>query len=129
MYISKWILIALIKTQPCFSGVSTTIDPIKDFSLDLGAVNLGGRRPTSLYECLEKFTRAEHLGPTRIMCSNCGSYQESTKQLTLKTLPIVVSFHLKRLLRSVEVGELYFTFCLFHWSRYIFHVVFEFNSV
>lgn len=92
-----------MKIQTCFSGVSTTIDPIKDFSLDLGPVTVGGRQPTSLYECLEKFTRAEHLGSTRIMCSNCGSYQESTKQLTLKTLPIVVSFHLKRFLRSEEV--------------------------
>lgn len=93
----------LIEIQTCFSGVSTKIDPIKDFSLDLGPVTLGERQPTSLYECLEKYTKAEHLGSTR-MCSNCGSYQESTKQLTLKTLPIVVSFHLKRFLRSEEVS-------------------------
>lgn len=86
-----------------FSGVSTKIEPIKDFSLDLGPVTGGERQPTSLFECLEKYTKAEHLGSTR-MCSNCGSYQESTKQLTLKTLPIVVSFHLKRFLSSKGVS-------------------------
>lgn len=89
--------------KTCSSGVSTTIDPIKDFSLDLGPVTLGGRQPSSLHECLDRFTRAEHLG-IKIMCSNCGSYQESTKQLTLKTLPIVVSFHLKRFQHSNEVS-------------------------
>lgn len=83
-----------MKIRTCFSGVSTTIDPIKDFSIDLGSVAAGQR--TSLYECLEKYTRAEHLGATLIMCSNCESYQMWTKQLTLKTLPIVVTFHLKR---------------------------------
>lgn len=92
----------LIKIQTCFSGVSTTIDPIRDISLDLGPVTEGGRQPTSLFECLEKYTKAEHLGETR-MCPHCGSNQESTKQFTLKTLPIVVSFHLKRCLSSEEV--------------------------
>lgn len=53
--------------------------------------------PTSLLDCLERFTRAEHLGSTvKIKCSNCETYQESTKQLTMKQLPIVASFHLKR---------------------------------
>lgn len=78
-----------------FSEVRTTIDPIKDFALDLGPVTAEGKEPTSLVECLEKFTRAEHLAST-LMCSNCEAYQASTKQLTLKTLPIVVSFQLKR---------------------------------
>lgn len=53
--------------------------------------------PTSLVDCLERFTRAEHLGSTaKIKCNNCQTYQESTKQLTMKQLPIVASFHLKR---------------------------------
>jgi len=30
------------------------------------------------------------------MCDNCGSYEESTKQLTLRKLPIIACFHLKR---------------------------------
>lgn len=85
-----------------FSGVSTTIDPFWDISLDLGpAAGASGSDtsgpPTSLLDCLERFTRAEHLGSTaKIKCSNCQTYQESTKQLTMKQLPIVASFHLKR---------------------------------
>ncbi|EFA08994.2 Ubiquitin carboxyl-terminal hydrolase nonstop-like Protein [Tribolium castaneum] len=89
--------------QKC-NGVSTTIDPISDFSLDLGPVTVGGRPPTSLVDCLERFTRAEHLGEnSKIMCSNCQSKQESTKQLTMNTLPIVISFHLKRFQHMNEV--------------------------
>nr|KAG5690871.1 hypothetical protein BaRGS_028903 [Batillaria attramentaria] len=53
--------------------------------------------PTSLIECLKRFTRPEHLGNSaKIKCSNCHSYQESTKQLTMKKSPIVACFHLKR---------------------------------
>ncbi|XP_074040933.1 ubiquitin carboxyl-terminal hydrolase nonstop [Leptinotarsa decemlineata] len=91
--------------QEC-NGVSTKIDPIWDFSLDLGPVTLGGRQPSSLYECLERFTRAEHLGSkAKILCSNCQTYQESTKQFTMKTLPIVVSFHLKRFQHLNEIEK------------------------
>ncbi|XP_054282404.1 ubiquitin carboxyl-terminal hydrolase 22-like [Macrosteles quadrilineatus] len=77
------------------SGVSTTIDPFWDISLDLAISGVG--TSLSLLECLQQFTRAEHLGTTaKIWCSNCDTYQESTKQLTLKTLPVVACFHLKR---------------------------------
>lgn len=31
----------------------------------------------------------------KIKCNGCQSYQESTKQLTMKKLPVVCSFHLK----------------------------------
>lgn len=45
---------------------------------------------------LLRFTRPEHLGSSaKIKCSGCHSYQESTKQLTMKKLPIVACFHLK----------------------------------
>jgi len=102
-------------------GVSTTVDPFWDISLDLGPspnskmgnspnshsgrapeLGLGSKdssisTPTSLLDCLERFTRPEHLGSSaKIKCSRCLSYQESTKQLTMKKLPIVASFHLKR---------------------------------
>lgn len=82
--------------------MSTTIDPFWDISLDLtSAASASGSdapgTPTSLLDCLEKFTRAEHLGSgAKIKCSNCETYQESTKQLTMKQLPIVAIFHLKR---------------------------------
>jgi len=106
--------------QACH-GVSTTVDPFWDISLDLGPspnskignspnshsgrapeLVLGNKdnsisTPTSLLDCLERFTRPEHLGSSaKIKCSRCLSYQESTKQLTMKKLPIVASFHLKR---------------------------------
>ena len=43
-----------------------------------------------------RFTKPEHLGSSaKIKCSSCHSYQESTKQLTMKKLPIVACFHLK----------------------------------
>ncbi|XP_066995037.2 ubiquitin carboxyl-terminal hydrolase 22-like [Anabrus simplex] len=96
--------------QSC-NGVSTTIDPFWDISLDLGTAAIPRsryssnkrrtqhpeREPTSLVDCLKRFTRPEHLGSSaKIKCDNCQSYQECTKQLTMKTLPVVVSFHLKR---------------------------------
>lgn len=43
-----------------------------------------------------RFTKPEHLGSSaKIKCGSCQSYQESTKQLTMKKLPIVACFHLK----------------------------------
>lgn len=92
----------LFNIQFICSGVSTTIDPFWDISLDLGPAptpkdgEVADAEPTSLVDCLERFTRAEHLGSSaKIKCSNCQSYQESTKQLTMKKLPVVASFHLK----------------------------------
>ena len=94
-----------------FSGVSTTIDPFWDISLDLGPSlqmrqNMASSsstqtycdesEPKSLIDCLERFTRPEHLGSSaKIKCSTCQINQESTKQLSMKKLPIVASFHLK----------------------------------
>lgn len=50
----------------------------------------------SLFNIFFRFTRPEHLGSSaKIKCSGCHSYQESTKQLTMKKLPIVACFHLK----------------------------------
>jgi len=49
-----------------------------------------------LFNVFFRFTRPEHLGSSaKIKCSGCHSYQESTKQLTMKKLPIVACFHLK----------------------------------
>uniref|UniRef100_A0A671LSC8 Ubiquitin carboxyl-terminal hydrolase n=1 Tax=Sinocyclocheilus anshuiensis TaxID=1608454 RepID=A0A671LSC8_9TELE len=102
-----------VTCQVCH-GVSTTIDPFWDISLDLpgsstpfwplspgsdGSVVNGDSHPsgaTTLTDCLRRFTRPEHLGSSaKIKCSGCHSYQESTKQLTMKRLPIVACFHLK----------------------------------
>ncbi|CAG9770360.1 unnamed protein product [Ceutorhynchus assimilis] len=86
-----------IVCQNC-KGVRTTTDPTLDFALDLGSVTEGGRSTCSLIDCLENFTKSEQL--EKIMCENCGSKQESTKQLTIRTLPIVATFHLKRFSHS-----------------------------
>ena len=82
--------------QAC-KGVSTTIEQCFDISLDLGDKQRLWGPPKSLIDCLEHFTRAEHLGASeKIECSSCKSQQESTKQMSMRTLPIVASFHLKR---------------------------------
>jgi len=94
-----------VTCQSC-NNVSTTIDPFWDISLDLGPPESEGgfkngmdrfEVPTSLTNCLRRFTRPEHLGSSaKIKCSRCQCYQESTKQLTMKKLPLVACFHLKR---------------------------------
>ncbi|XP_077001216.1 ubiquitin carboxyl-terminal hydrolase 51 [Tamandua tetradactyla] len=103
-----------VTCQTCHS-ISTTIDPCWDISLDLpgscatftsqspekadSAVRRDDHIPgiPSLTDCLQWFTRPEHLGSSaKIKCSSCQSYQESTKQLTMKKLPAVACFHLKR---------------------------------
>ncbi|XP_058985166.1 ubiquitin carboxyl-terminal hydrolase nonstop [Musca domestica] len=98
--------------QSC-KGVSTTIDPFWDISLDLGEAH-GGATPKSLIDCLERYTRAEHLGSSaKIKCSTCKSYQESTKQFSLRTLPSVASFHLKRFEHSSLIDKKISTFISF----------------
>ncbi|EDO42651.1 predicted protein [Nematostella vectensis] len=75
--------------QTC-NCVSTTVDPFWDISLDLGH----GDHKLVIF-C--RFTRPESLGSeSKIKCNKCQSYQESTKQLSMRKLPIVVCFHLKR---------------------------------
>lgn len=87
--------------QSC-SGVSTTIDPFWDISLDLGVVK--ETSTPSLQDCLKQFTRPEHLGSAaKIECSTCKTYEESTKQFSIRTLPIVASFHLKRFEHSTSL--------------------------
>ncbi|MCP9261448.1 Ubiquitin carboxyl-terminal hydrolase 22 [Dirofilaria immitis] len=84
--------------------VSTTVDPFWDISLDVAQEVL--RSPSSssglpqqitLEDCLHRYIMPEHLGSNaKTKCARCETYEESTKQLTLKTLPMVACFHLKR---------------------------------
>lgn len=84
-------------------NVSTTIDPFWDISLDLGSSSSSHHQsssssltPKSLHDCLERYTRPENLGSSaKIKCRICDVNRESTKQLTMKKLPIVACFHLK----------------------------------
>ncbi|CAH0388905.1 unnamed protein product [Bemisia tabaci] len=94
--------------QAC-NGVSTTVDPFWDISLDLsGGVAVEketkDQKPLTLADCLRQFTRQEHLG-SKIKCNNCNSYQESTKQLSMQKLPVVACFHLKRFEHSKIVKK------------------------
>ncbi|XP_067932350.1 ubiquitin carboxyl-terminal hydrolase 22-like [Watersipora subatra] len=99
-----------VTCQECHN-ISTTIDPFWDISLDLGVgqnLRNGGMlspsytEPTSLSDCLKRFTRSEHLGSfAKIRCSQCSLHRESTKQLSMKKLPLVCCFHLKRFEHSI----------------------------
>lgn len=97
-----------------FTSLNLFSDPFWDISLDLGEVPHGSGLPKSLIDCLDRFTRAEHLGSSsKIKCGTCEVYQESTKQLSMHTLPIVASFHLKRFEHSSQIDKKISTFISF----------------
>jgi len=74
------------------SFVSTAFDPFFDISLELSDAD----EVITLTDCLTRFTNTEKLGfEEKIKCRACQSYQESTKQLSMKQIPIVICFHLK----------------------------------
>uniref|UniRef100_A0A1A9VF65 ubiquitinyl hydrolase 1 n=1 Tax=Glossina austeni TaxID=7395 RepID=A0A1A9VF65_GLOAU len=67
----------------------------------------------SLIDRLER-TKAEHLGSSaKIKCSTRKSYQESIKQFSLRTLPSLASFHLKRFEHSSLIDKKISTFISF----------------
>lgn len=99
---------------------STTYDPCVDISLDLEP-SLGGSKLTSaesvrqciyplysmnsgersevstLMGCLDRFTRPERLGSDqKFFCQQCQVRQESLKQMSIRKLPLVSCFHIKR---------------------------------
>ncbi|KAI8927027.1 hypothetical protein BC831DRAFT_511239 [Entophlyctis helioformis] len=54
-------------------------------------------QPYSLTECLDGFTLPERLGTNQYTCAACGNtFQEATKQLSMKRLPPVLAIQLKR---------------------------------
>lgn len=86
--------------------VSPTFEPFKDLSLDLSFDTCG--QPKSLINCLERFTRLEHLGPNaKLTCRGCNAEREFTKELSIQTLPIIASFHLKRFEQTGLVRKFY----------------------
>lgn len=101
---------------------STTYDPCVDISLDLEP-NQGGSTKvasttksihssngetgctksrenceiSSLMGCLDRFTRPERLGSDqKFFCQQCQVRQESLKQMSIRKLPLVSCFHIKR---------------------------------
>ncbi|GLU16882.1 hypothetical protein SLE2022_332880 [Rubroshorea leprosula] len=123
---------------------STTYDPCIDFPLDLEP-NRGGSAKSSstkshnscnveaerissnkdcsvstLKGCLERFTRPERLGSDqKFFCQKCQVRQECLKQMSIRKLPLVSCFHIKRfehssirkMSRKVD-GHLQFPFSL-----------------
>ncbi|KAL4181936.1 hypothetical protein AMTRI_Chr12g239890 [Amborella trichopoda] len=87
---------------------STTYDPCVDISLDLDPYyggssmvtdkSLGkGSGTSTLIGCLDRFTRPEKLGSDqKFFCQNCQIRQESLKQMSIRRLPLVLCFHIKR---------------------------------
>lgn len=100
---------------------STTYDPCVDISLDLepsqgssakttsskfhpsyngeaASLNSGQSSGTStLMGCLDRFTRPERLGSDqKFFCQQCQVRQESLKQMSIRKLPLVSCFHIKR---------------------------------
>ncbi|CAN6449884.1 unnamed protein product [Victoria cruziana] len=96
---------------------STTYDPCVDISLDLesshGSGKLSNTRSyrvepdsaassqnlgiSTLRGCLDRFTRPEKLGSDqKFYCQNCKVRQESLKQMSIRKLPLVSCFHIKR---------------------------------
>ncbi|PIN04629.1 Ubiquitin-specific protease [Handroanthus impetiginosus] len=100
---------------------STTYDPCIDISLDLEPNHVGsaktaytksnssvndeagsrnsGQNPSvsTLVGCLDRFTRPERLGSDqKFFCQQCQVRQESLKQMSIRKLPLVSCFHIKR---------------------------------
>ncbi|XP_059635179.1 ubiquitin C-terminal hydrolase 22-like [Cornus florida] len=100
---------------------STTYDPCVDISLDLEQNQGASAKMTStkshhscngeadsksskqnggmstLMGCLDRFTRPERLGSDqKFFCQQCQVRQESLKQMSIRKLPLVSCFHIKR---------------------------------
>ncbi|KAJ8634934.1 hypothetical protein MRB53_009201 [Persea americana] len=98
---------------------STTYDPCVDISLDLEPGQGTARHSTTkshacngeidsvlssqgcgistLIGCLDRFTRPEKLGSDqKFFCQHCKVRQESLKQMSIRKLPLVSCFHIKR---------------------------------
>ncbi|KAF4347869.1 hypothetical protein G4B88_009950 [Cannabis sativa] len=100
---------------------STTYDPCVDISLDLepnqgGSVKMSSTKAghpcngeagytnsrqhtgtSTLMGCLDRFTRPERLGSDqKFFCQQCQIRQESLKQMSIRKLPLVSCFHIKR---------------------------------
>ncbi|XP_037497689.1 ubiquitin C-terminal hydrolase 22 [Jatropha curcas] len=100
---------------------STTYDPCVDISLDLEPHQGGSGKSASMKDhhlcngeadsknpsqncgistlmgCLDRFTRPERLGSDqKFFCQQCQVRQESLKQMSIRKLPLVSCFHIKR---------------------------------
>ncbi|KAF9307407.1 hypothetical protein BGZ74_003882 [Mortierella antarctica] len=103
------------------ANVTSAFDPILDISLDLRptrrsksngvnkvrGVDEKNDGPNSLADCLDRYTHPEKLGTNEYNCSKCGKTgQEATKQLSMKVIPPVLSFQLKRFEHSMGASKI-----------------------
>ncbi|KAL5699062.1 ubiquitinyl hydrolase 1 [Ranunculus cassubicifolius] len=86
---------------------STTYDPCLDISLNLETTQnvptgKSGKMSqdtsiSTLLGCLDLFTRPEKLGPDqKLYCQHCQVRRDSLKQMSIRRLPLVLCFHIKR---------------------------------
>jgi ubiquitin carboxyl-terminal hydrolase 22/27/51 len=85
-----------------------SLDLYKKSSTDLPSEFTHGDEKTNnqnlkLEDCLKKFTLPETV--TSFNCSNCKCVREAKKQLTMKNLPIVCCFHLKRFEQTNKIHK------------------------
>ncbi|KAI7852109.1 hypothetical protein BDC45DRAFT_588647 [Circinella umbellata] len=65
------------------------------------------KQGNTLMDCLDRYTHPEKLGPNEYSCSKCGNtFQEATKQLSVKRLPPVLSFQLKRFEHGISASKI-----------------------
>lgn len=61
------------------------------------SVGNNGTGISTLLGCLDRFTRQERLGSNeKFHCQKCDTRQESIKQMSVRKLPLVLCFHIKR---------------------------------
>ncbi len=88
---------------------SPTLEKFYDVSLDVDKLpkssqshsNSDGKKFSSsqvntLLDCLSRFTEPESLGGCKLTCNPCGRKEEATKQMSIRSLPVILAFHFKR---------------------------------
>lgn len=93
-------------------NVNASFDPFIDISLDIigssskesNFMILDPNTSTlNLHECFQMFTHAEKLSSNTYMCASCNhSYQEASKQLSIRKAPEILTVHLKRFEHSLN---------------------------
>ncbi|OBZ81870.1 Ubiquitin carboxyl-terminal hydrolase 22 [Choanephora cucurbitarum] len=65
------------------------------------------KQGNTLLDCLDRYTQPEKLGPNEYSCSKCGNtFQEATKQLSIKRIPPVLSIQLKRFEHGTSTSKI-----------------------
>ncbi|CAB4296482.1 unnamed protein product [Prunus armeniaca] len=94
---------------------STTYDPCLDISLNLDTSHCSwsdaSNKPvkpndnsssSTLLGCLDLFTKPEKLGSDqKLYCQNCEELRDSSKQMSIRKLPLVLCLHIKRFEHSL----------------------------